>query len=84
MVMVTHCIGHKGLRVLKMLNFTEEEEANEMQRVMVELDIYCSKQTKDLFERFRLRQRHQEPNEPFDSFVDVLRISQKSRCVCPP
>lgn len=66
MAMFEHYIADEGLRIL---NFTENEDANDMQRVVAKLDIYCSEQTNDLFERFKLRQRKREPNESFDSCV---------------
>lgn len=42
MAMLKHCIGDEALRILKMLNFTKDVDANDVQFVMVKLDIYCS------------------------------------------
>lgn len=61
MAILQHCIGEEDFHILKVLNLIENEDANDMQSVMVKLDIYCSKQTIDIFEQFKLDQRCQGP-----------------------
>lgn len=61
LVMMKHCFGDEGLYILKLLNFIEDGDATDMQSLMVKLDMYCSKQTNDLFECFKLHQSHREP-----------------------
>lgn len=69
MAMLKHCIGDDGFCILKMLNLTEEEDPSNMQSVVIKFDIYCTKQTKKLFECYKVRQRHRDSNESFGSFV---------------
>lgn len=63
--MPKHCIGDEDFCIIKMLNFTDVEDATYMQCLIVKLDMYCSNQGHDLLER----QRYQDPNESFDSIV---------------
>lgn len=58
LVMLKHCVDDEGLLILQRLNFPEDDCANNMQSKLEKLEMYCSKQTKHLFEHFKLRQKH--------------------------
>lgn len=62
MVMLKHFTGYSSLCILSMPKLYEEDEANDMLSVIVKLDMYCPKQTKDLFEPFKQLQSHIENN----------------------
>lgn len=80
--MLKHCIKDEGIRIMKMWNFTENEDTNDMQIVVVKLDMYSFKQTNNLFERYKMCQRHREPNESFRLFVTALRDTINKRKFC--
>lgn len=71
--MLKHCVDDEGLLILQRLNFPEDDCANNMQSKLEKLEMYCSKQTKHLFEHFKLRQKHCELYESFVLFVAALR-----------
>lgn len=49
---------------------------------MVMLDVYCFKQSRDLFERLKLCRKHREPNKLLDSFLAaLLELAINANCV---
>lgn len=73
MIMLKHCIP-------KMPNFTKNEDANDMQSVIVKIKIYCSKQTWIIW-AFQTSLEAPKPNESFNSFVATLcDIIHKRKC----
>ena len=73
------CIGQHGLRIYNALPFRNEEKKTKMQRVLELFDDHCIGESNVIYERYVFNTRDQKDQEPFDTYLTVLR-ELLSRC----
>ena len=73
------CIGPSGLRIYNVLPFANEDEKQQMDKVLQLFERHCLGETNIIYERFTFNRRDQVENENFDTYLTALR-EQVRRC----
>ena len=68
------CIGSEALEIFNGLPFENEEDKNDIDKVLELFQNYCIGETNVIYERYIFNNRVQESGESFDSFVSHLRL----------
>ena len=73
------CIGPGGLYIYNALPFANEDETQQMDKVIELFERHCLGETNIIYERFTFNRRDQAENEDFDMYLTALR-EQVRRC----
>ena len=68
------CIGSEALEIFNGLPFENEEDKNDIDKVLELFQNYCIGETNVIYKRYIFNNRVQESGESFDSFVSHLRL----------
>ncbi|XP_074632395.1 uncharacterized protein LOC141890718 [Acropora palmata] len=72
------CIGSDALDVYEGLEFNSEDDKQDIDIVLQKLQHYCIRETNEIYERYRINKRDQEPNKSLDAYVMALRTLAKT------
>ena len=67
------CIGSDAYEILTTMAFAEEEHKEDPVRLLEAFEQHCVGEVNEVYERYVLHRRQQEPGETFDSFLGDLR-----------
>ena len=72
------CIGMDGFELYETLDFAEEGDQKQIDRVLKHLEMHFVGEVKETFERFKFNQRNQEVTKGIDGYVNSLRSMVKT------
>ena len=72
------CIGMDGFELYETLDFAEEGDRKQIDKVLERLEMHFVGEVNETFERFKFNQRNQEVSEGIDGYVSSLRSLVKT------
>lgn len=72
------CIGTDAYHIFTTMEFEAEDDKHDPEKLLDAFERHCIGEINEVYERYVLHRRHQEPGETFDTFVGDLRRLVKS------
>ena len=80
--MLLHSMGSVGLKIYNSLEFTDQEDKEEIKTIIKKMDEYIIGDTNETYERYKFNRRNQAEGENIDEYVAALKDLAKSCGFC--